>query len=36
MFKIPEIPKYIKKKYELIDTNPIGAGGFGAVLMNMF
>ena len=31
MFKIPEIPNYIKEKYEFIDTNPIGAGGFGAV-----
>jgi serine/threonine protein kinase len=31
MFKIPEIPNYIKEKYELIDANPIGAGGFGAV-----
>ena len=31
MFKIPEIPNYIKEKYELIDTNPLGAGGFGAV-----
>ena len=30
MFKIP-VPNYIKEKYEFIDTNPIGAGGFGAV-----
>jgi len=30
MFKIP-VPNYIKEKYEFIDTNPIGTGGFGAV-----
>ena len=25
------IPNYIKEKYEFIDINPLGAGGFGAV-----
>ncbi len=27
------IPNYIKEKYEFIDINPLGAGGFGAVFL---
>ena len=30
-YNLPSVPNYIKTKYEFVDTNSIGEGGFGTI-----